>query len=82
MKTMLEKTILVIAVIEDIILFPIDIVAYGIFVILWCFEPWHVIAYCLTEYVWIKGGWYLKFNGITKEDLHQCVYDDQLGFNK
>lgn len=76
MKKLLGKILTVIAWIEVIILLPIGIPLCGITVIARSLKPLDVVARYLTEYVWIMQGWYLKFNGITKEEVYQCIHDD------
>ena len=77
MKKLFGKILTVIAWIELIVLFPIGITLFVVMAIVSFSKPWDVMARYLAEYVWIVQGWYLKFNGITKEEAYQIILDNK-----
>ena len=77
MKKLLGKILTVIVQIEVIVLLPISITIFVAMAIVSCSKPWDVIAHYSTEYTWITQGWYLKFNGITKEEVYQSMLDNK-----
>ena len=71
MKAILWKLTTVLIVIEDIILFPVDLVVALIGKI----EFHNDIEKCIdlwVNYLWLVRGWYFRLNGIGKSD-ERCI---------
>ena len=67
MKAILWTLITILAVIENIILTPVDLVVILIGKIAFRNDTVKCIDLC-TNYRWLVAGWYCRLNGISKSD--------------
>ena len=68
MKVILWTLITILAVIENIILFPVDLVVLLIGKIAFRNDK-AKFADLFVNYRWLVSGWYCRLNGISKSDL-------------
>ena len=68
MKAILWTLTTILAVIENIILLPVDLVVTLIGKIAFRNDTVKCIDLC-TNYRWLVEGWYCRLNGISKSDL-------------
>lgn len=67
MKAILWTLITILAVIENIILYPVDLVVVLIGKIAFRNDKAKIADLC-ANYRWLVAGWYCRFNGISKSD--------------
>ena len=71
MKAILWKLATILAVIEDIILFPVDLVVALIGKIAFRNDK-AKIADLYVNYRWLVSGWYCRLNDVSKSDLRNA----------
>ena len=71
MKAILEVLAITLCIIEDIILFPVDLVFILIGKIAFRNDK-AKFADLYTNYRWLVAGWYLRLNDVSKSDLRNA----------
>ena len=72
MKAILKVLTITLAIIEDIILFPVDLVVMLIGKIAFRNEK-AKFADLYTNYRWLVVGWYCRLNDVSKSDLRNAL---------
>ena len=72
MKAILKVLAITLYIIEDIILFPVDLVVILIGKIAFRNDK-AKLADLYTNYRWLFGGWYCRLNDVSKSDLRNVI---------